>query len=437
VLLRVTCLISIVVAGCGGGACWLPGDDGSCGGGGGGGAASYHSYGDPQLLKLAGSLDLVVSSSDDSDQYTGYVGDLREELALPPPADGSAPVLLPTAIPDSYSPSVACGDVCIAAWRTEQDPTVHAAIRDAGGWAQPIAFEDAIQSPAVAAFGDVLLVACGAWVDDAGARIELRRLDRTGTVTGSWTLATATTQGHLSVTASAIGGLVTWQREVATSPQATAWIDAQLLDVTGAPDGAPFEQSIASGDTDYYGGAPAVYDGGVYRVVHAGLGNGVPWFSVDPVARTITLDPLDGLTGPIDQIVPLADGFALVVGNLGVVHVVGDQLVQSIAIPGPATIASVAGGGLTTAYEDDGTVYVASIPPTLDSVDDEQPVAIRYQVDGGCSSTRGSGSFVLVIAACMLIRRRSSIATSRRSGPATRGSRRTALRAFRSARRST
>ncbi|HEX7700162.1 MAG TPA: hypothetical protein VF403_05560, partial [Kofleriaceae bacterium] len=408
--LRVTCLISIVIAGCGGGACLIPGDDGSCGaggGGGGGGGPSFHSYGDPQLLKLAGSLALVVSSADDSDQYFGYAGDYREELALPPPADGTAPMLLPTAIPDGYSPSVACSDVCIAAWHTEQDATVRATIRDAGGWSPQIAFDKAIQSPAVAAFGDVLLVAWGAWEDDVGARVELRRLDRSGTVTGSWTLATGTTQGHLSVTASAIGGLVTWQRVDATSEHYAAWIDAQLLDANGAPDGAPLEQPITSGDTDYYRGAPAVYASGVYRVTHAGLGDGGPWFAVDPVARTITLDPLAGLTGPIDQIVPLADGFALVVGGLAIVHVVGDQLVQSVAITGPATIASVAGGGLTAAYAKDGSVYVASIPPTLDSVDDEQPVAIRYQVDGGgCSSTRGDASFVLVIAACALIRRR-------------------------------
>ena len=401
-------------------ACWLPGGDGSCPSGGGSSAPSYHSYGDPHLLKLGGALVLVISSADDADQYTGYAGDVREEIALP----GSE--LTATDLPDGYAPSFSCGNVCIGAWHTQEDATVRVAIRGARGWSAPIAFEPAIRSPAAAAFGDLLFVAWSSWVDGVGARVELRRLDPLGHVTGSWTLATGASHGHLSVTASAIGGLVTWQRvdEPPDGTSSAAWVDAQLLDSTGAPAGAPLELAIPEGDTDYYRGAPAVFAGGVYRVVHGGLGAGVPWFVVDPTARTIALDPLaDALPGPIGEIVPLADGLALSIdANVGgVVRVAGGRVAQVVALDGRATIAPVAGGGLVAAYALGGSVYVASIPSTFDGVGAPQEVAARYLVDsGGCSATRGGGGGGLVVVASALVaiaRRRRSLTGCRVEAP--------------------
>ncbi|MGE5187195.1 MAG: hypothetical protein ACM31C_34335 [Acidobacteriota bacterium] len=389
------------LAGCGGGTCLLPGDDGSCGGGGGGGgsAPSFHSFGDPQLMKLAGADLLNITSADDADDYTGYAGDSREEATLS--ADGSPPVWAATPIAMFYTPSFSCADVCVAAWHTRDDPVVHAAIRTPDGWLAPTAFESAIRSPAAATFGDVVLVAWATWVSDAGARVELRRLDAAGHLTGSWTLATAADHGHLSVTMTATGGLVTWQRG-SVKPDGTleAFVVAQLLDTSGAPAGTPFELAGVEGDADYYRGAPTVFAGGVYHVVHGGLGAGVPWFVVDPVARTIALDPLPALADPIEQIVPLADGLALSVGDLhgGVAKLAAGQLSPVLAYPDRVTIAPAADGSLAAAFGDNGSVYLTSIPATVDAEADAVPIVKRYEVSsgGGCAAGGGGGGLALV-----------------------------------------
>jgi len=389
-------------------ACWLPGGDGSCPSGGlGGGGPTYHSYGDPRLLKLDGVTLLEIVSAADEDQYTQYAGDVRDELALPAVAP-----LVPTVLPDGYSPSFACGTACLAAWHTEQDPTIRAAIRAASGWSAPVAFEEAIRAPAAAAFGDVMLVAWSQWVTDAGARVELRRVDRAGRVTGSWRLATGASHGHLSATQTAIGGLVTWQRTDQTPASTTisCWVDAQLLDAAGAPNGAVIEQAVPSCDDDYYRAAPAVFAGGVYRVVHGGLGAGVPWFVVDPAARTIALDPLAGtLTGAIAQLAPLADGFALALSGFpsGIAHVTDGHVAQLLALDGAPTIAATPEGGLTAAYANEGSVYLTAIPPTFDAIAEPQVIAARYEVDsGGCATTNPSSAGLVALVLLVLRRAR-------------------------------
>ena len=395
-------------------ACWLSGGDGSCPSGGGDSGPEYHSYGDPQLVKLDGALLLEMFSADDEFRGTGYGDDVRTEISLPVPADGSPPSQYPTPLADGYPPSFACGAACIAAWHTRDDAMIRAAIRDAHGWSVPIAFEPAIRAPAAAAFGDVMLVAWSAWVTDVGARVELRRVDRSGAVTGSWQLATGASHGHLSVTQTAIGGLVTWQRgEAMASGPASCWIDAQLLDATGAPTGTVLEQAIPECDADYYRGAPTAFANSVYRVVHGGLGASVPWFVVDPAARTIALDPLTGtLTGAIAQLAPLADGFALALSGFpsGIAHVTAGRVAQELALDGAPTIAATPDGGLTAAYADEGSVYLTAIPPTFDAIAEPQVIAARYEVDGGCATT-SAGSGGLVALALFALRR------SRRATP--------------------
>jgi hypothetical protein len=349
----------------------------------GDGVPSYHSFDDPRLYKLGG-LHLIFKSADDADQYEDYAGDVREEVTLPPAGDVTPPEPAATPVADGYWPSIACGDECVIAWSKPSDHTVRAVVHASGGWSTPLAFEDAIHGPATAAYGDTSFVTWATWLQDS-ARVELRRIGASGAVTGSWTLTTIATQGHLGVAASATGGVVTWERiEVAADGEATsAWLDAQLLDASGVPDGAPLELAVPSADAEYYLGAPAVFAGGVYHVALGGLGAGVPWVVVDPAARTIALDPLAGLPGAIDEIVPLADGYALLAGDVlqpSIVRVTGGAVAQTVAITGPASIAPLPDGGLAAAYASDGSIYATSVPPTFDALAAPQEIAARYEV---------------------------------------------------------
>jgi hypothetical protein len=389
----------------------IPGDGPEPSGSGGcSSAPSYQTYREPELISIAGAIHLVMFSAPSADQVMGYEGDYRQELALPVPADGTKPELDTIDIPDGYTPSIACGNECIATWTTEQDEGVKVAIRDASGWtARADALGIAIHQPVAAASGDVLLVAWASWVDNVGAQIELRRIDPAGTT--SWTLATGMDHGHLSITMTPTGGLVTWQR-VAASPDGNthaAWVDAQLLDETGAPAGAPLELAIKDPAGDYYNNAATVFDGGVFHVVHPGLGDGVPWFVVDPTTRTIALEPLaDTLPGSIQQIVAVPDGLVLAIDDDhgDVVHLAGGQVVQTLTVGGPAMLEPLADGSLLAAYSTDDSVFVTSIPSTLDAVGSPQDVAATHKVDdGGCSVGGGGAGPLVGLALLVLVRR--------------------------------
>ena len=155
----------------------------------------------------------------------------------------------------------------------------------------------------------------------------------------------------------------------------------------------------------------------MYRVAHEGLGAGVPWFVVDPVARTIALEPVAGMPdGQVQQIVATGDGFAVshFGDGMAVLQISSGAVQHAVSVPfGSRSYVAIApngDGSLTAAYDRDGSMFVAPIPAAFDALGDAQEVAKRSEV-GGCSATHGGGGGLLApLAALAAIARRRRIA---------------------------
>lgn len=409
-----------VIAGCmtdiNGDTCvWAPGSDGTCPsdtGGGGDPPPAYHTYTDPHILKLADER-VVLARSGGKD----YVA--QEEFHVLPAGGTEAAAANATGIDMTHSPAVACADICVAAWRPiDHDGRVRSAIRDATGWSTPIVHEGAIRAPAVATFGDLVLVAWSTWETDEGARVELRRLDRRGTVIAEHTLAVGASHGHLSLAATRDGGLVTWQRvEPSTlGPdgywQTHAWIVAQPLTAEGAPNGPVIEQPITVAESDYYEAAPAAFVDGAYRVVPRELQADASWVVVDPVARTSRIASLGAFEWPrrIRSIVPLADGALLGIGgnNGAIARVRGERIVEDIALPGEydAPAIALSPSGVQLAYTVQGSLYFDERTDDLAPRIEPVLLAERYEVDTGCAAAGRTSTALTALALLGFVVRR-------------------------------
>lgn len=393
---------------------WAPGGDGFCPGDSGGGGdppPSYHTFGPLGFVKAGGQVRLLVSSA--GEDYAAH-----EELALVAEAPDALPERVPTRIGRGYAPALACATVCVAAWRDGTDGKVRSTVRDAAGWSAVITHEGASRAPAVATTGDLVLVAWSTWVTDVGARVELRVLDLTGNVTAAHTLARGVSHGHLSLSASPTGALVTWQRaeESTLAPgggwESHVWIVAQPVGLDGAPAGPSFEYRISQVDGDYYQAAPAAFVDGAYRVTHGGLPERATWVVIDPDARTIEPATIGALEFPrqIRSIVPLAQGAVLgVAGKAELVRVVDDAIARVIPLPtdsyGAPAILPIA-GGFEVAYDFEGSAYHDQRTDELDPVTEPTLLAERYELDTGCSAGRGTDLGALALVAGLLVRRR-------------------------------
>ncbi len=368
----------------------LPGD-GNCpsdGGSSGTTIHQFHRYSDPNFIEVAGTLGIVVESSGKDfiayEDYDAETGEMRDT-------------------PIAGSPELACGGPrCVAAWR-DSTSRVWTAIRDVRGWSAARSLGISYRAPAVAASGDVTLVAWSRSSSAYGiATIELDKLGPDGAVAEIWTLASDASIDQLALTMSPIGGAAMWERS--KSSDAPTTVVAELLDVAGAPVGVA-QLEIPFSHAWIYDAPPSGLVDAAYRFGDAPDGS---WFTVDAMTGTLTVEPIGRLetSDRLRQIVPTADGALITYvmdGKLVVSSVEDGAITWTTPLPVDSVVTSQS-TGIQIASTATGSLSTAALG-------DPEPVVLAetYELDdgGGCSAGGSPGLVVVAaFAGAGLLRRR-------------------------------
>src|SRR5262245_7944767 len=184
--------------------------------------ATVHGFAAWQFLDIGGERRLVrLSAGDDERSFdeVDLVTHESSELAI-----------------DSWSsPSLACANICVAAWRDVTSGELTTSVRDAQSWSAPVHLGgNSLQHPIVAMADDLILVG---WLDtsDAATRVELRRLDVAGQVIGQSSLS-APHANSLALSARSGGAVAAWLSQTVAMPgPAQSTFAAQLLFADGTP----------------------------------------------------------------------------------------------------------------------------------------------------------------------------------------------------------